>query len=192
MMKKKINLILGIIIFLIMLFILIYPSIEFYNNGYLYMMSYGKDWDYSEDLKELEQEMCYDESYSYNKKRDISIKGWEYKRFLFFKWFKITYKKGNVCATEYLLEESYIKNFIENAEIIENKDNINLSELIKDREPIVGNIKYLWNDNHSYINYVLDGRNMDMFISTSDEGLLIIQVGLSDEGPKYIAYKSTK
>ena len=121
-MKKKNLLMLGSIMFVIGIFVFIYPNIEFYSNNYLYMMSYGKDWEFSEDLQELEQEMCYDESYSYNKKRDISISNWEYKGILFFKWFKIEYKKGNVCATEYLLEESYIKHFIENAEIKENED----------------------------------------------------------------------
>lgn len=188
-MKKKNLLMLGSIMFVIGIFVFIYPNIEFYSNNYLYMMSYGKDWEFSEDLQELEQEMCYDESYSYNKKRDISISNWEYKGILFFKWFKIEYKKGNVCATEYLLEESYIKHFIENAEIKENEDDINLLELIKDKEPIVGNKRYFWNDDYSYIEYVLDGEYMEMFIFTNEEGLLIIQVGLSDEGSKYIAYK---
>ena len=185
-MKKKTLFILGIIIVIL---IFIYPNIEFYNNGYLYMMSYAKDWDTSEDLEELEQEMCYDESYSYNKKRDISISSWEYKKVLFFKWFKIKYKKGNICDYEYILEESYINNFIDNAKIIENTNNIDLAELIKDKKPIIENKRYPWNDNSSYISYILDGEYKEMYIYTNEEGLLIIQVGLSDEGPKYIAYK---
>ena len=171
------------------IFICIYPKIEFYSNNHLYMMSYGKDWDTSEDLMEIEQEFCYDESYSYNKKRNISITGWNYEGFLIFKWFKVSYKKGNVCATEYLLEENYINNFLKNAKIENNDDNIDLAKLIEGKKSIVDNKKYPWNDNYSYIEYVLDGEYMEMYIYENEQGWLIIQVGSSDEGPKYIAYK---
>ena len=188
-MKKKILLISIIVIIIISLFLLIYPNLEFFKNDYFYITSYSKDWIDSEDLEKLEQEMCYDESYSYYKNKDISIIKWEYKNFLFFRWFKIEYKKGNVCETEYLLEESYIKHFLENSEIISNEDNIDLAKLINGKTAIVGNIRYPWNDNYSYISYKLDGKLKEMFISINEEDLLIIQVGLSDEGPKFIAYK---
>lgn len=185
-MKKYILLILGLII---IVFIFIYPSIEFYKDNYLYMMSYGNTFDKSEDLKQLEEEFCYDESYSYNKKRNISIKSWDYNGFLFFKWFKIKYEKGNVCETEYLLEESYVKHFIENAEIISNKDDVDLAKLIEGKTAIVGNKKYSFDDNYKYIEFRLDDKYMDMYIFVKEDGLIIIQVGLSDEGPKFIAYK---
>ena len=174
---------------IIVVFIVIYPSIEFNKDGYLYLMSYGKDFEYSEDFKELDQEMCYDESYSYNKKRNISISSWDYDGFLFFKWFKVKYKKGNVCKTEFILDESYIKNFIENAEIKKGSDSVDLEELIKGREAIISNTRYPWNDEYKYISYILNGKEQEMFIFINEEGLIIIQVGLSDEGPKYIAYK---
>jgi len=168
---------------------LVYPDIEFYSGKYLYLLSYNNNWEESEDLSELEQEFCYNESYSYNKQRNISIIGWEYNGFLFFKWFKVEYEEGNICATEYLLEESYINHFLENAEIISNDDNVELSELIEDKKAIVGNKKYSLSDDHKYIEYMLDGEYEDMFISNSEDGTIIIQVGLTDEGPKYIAYK---
>ena len=189
-MKRKNYLFIIIFITLItLLFISLYPSIEFYNDGYLYMMSYGKEWDNSEDFKELEEKTCYDESYSYNKKRDISISSWDYNSFLFFKWFKVEYQKGNICATEFILEESYIKNFLENAKINKESDKVDIETLIKGKEAIISNKRYPWNENHMWISYVLDGKYEEMFIYTNDEGLIIIQVGLSDEGAKYIAYK---
>ena len=40
----------------------------------------------------------------------------------------------------------------------------------------------------SVIYYTLDGKEEVMFIFYVDE-LLVIQVGLSDEGPKFIAYE---
>jgi len=108
---------------------------------------------------------------------------------LFFKWFKISYKKGNVCANEYLLEESYIEDFLENAQIQSNEDKVDLAKLIEGKEAIVANKRYPWDDSSSYISYILDGKYMDMYIYTNEDGLIVIQVGLSDEGPKYIAYK---
>ena len=185
-MKRKILFILVIIIFAI---IVTYPNIEFYINNTLYMMSYSKNWEDSEDLKELEQEICYDESYSYNKRRNISIIKWEYKGFLFLQWFKIKYKKGNICETEYLLEESYIKHFLESAEVKYNDDNVDVANLIKNKTVITSNKRYPSYDNSKYIGYILDGKYMDMFITETEEGLIIIQVGLGDEGPKFIAYQ---
>jgi len=66
---------------------------------------------------------------------------------------------------------------------------VDLANLIKDKEAIVVNKRYPWNDNYKWIGYILDGEYKDMFISYNEEGLLIIQVGLGDEGPKFIAYK---
>ena len=188
-MKKKWIMPLGIIVAFVVIVICIYPSIEFYKGGYLYMMSYGKDWEYSEDFDEVEQELCISERHSYNKKRDITITSWEYNKFFVFKWFKIKYEKGNLCATEYQLEESYIKHFIEEAKIDENKDDVDLAKLIKGKRAIVSNKRYPWNEERKYIGYTLDGKYQDMYIGEDEDGLLIIQVGHSDEGPRYIAYK---
>ena len=55
---------------------------------------------------------------------------WDLKRFLIFKILISDYKNGNLCDMEYLLEESYIKEFINNAKIINGKT------------PIVGNKSY--------------------------------------------------
>lgn len=161
----------------------IYPTIEFKKDGKLYVMTFKEDW------SEWEENMCYSESYSYNKKRDISIYNWELKARGFFKYFILEYKKGNVCETEYVLEEEYINRVIKEAKIIENKGKVKLSKLIKDKQAIVGNKRYPWNDNYNYIGYELDGKYNEMYISKNEDGLIIIQVGNSDEGPKYIAYK---
>lgn len=162
----------------------IYPHIEFYSDDYLYMMSYGLRFDKSSDYDELEQEFCYDENYSYNKKRNISTSSFEYNGFLFFKWFKVKYVDGNVCENEFILTEEYINNFIEKADIVENNDNINLEILIEGKKAIVKNKRYPFNENYSYISYYLDGMLEEMFIYNYED-LLIIQVGLGDEGPKY-------
>ena len=185
-MKKKIII---YIMLLILILLVIYPFIEFKYNNHLYMFSYSKDLIDSKDFQNLEDELCFDESYAYNKKRNITITHYEYKKVLFFKYIKAKYQEGNICDTEYILEESYIKNFIENANIIENEDSIDLKELIKDKKPIIKNKRYTKDENYSYIEYELDGKNMSMYIFTTNNNLLVIQVGLGDEGPKFIAYK---
>ena len=151
-------------------------------------MSYGFSFDKSSDYEELEQEFCYDENYSYNKKRNISTSSFEYNGFLFFKWFKVKYVEGNICDSEFVLTDDYIKRFIKEADIVENSNNINIEELIKGKEAIVKNKRYPFNENYNYITYYLDGKFNEMFIYNYED-LLIIQVGLGDEGPKYIAYR---
>lgn len=181
-MKKKLFIILGIVLVIILAGLAIYPMVEFYKGDKLYVFTYKEDW------SEWEENMCYNESYSYNEERDISIHGWEFKEFLFFKWFVLDYKEGNVCDTEYLLEKEYIERVIKEAEIIDNEDNIDLEELIKGRNAIVGNKRYLGNEYDVGMTYKLDDKYEILYIFYLDD-LLVIQVGNSDEGPKYIAYE---
>lgn len=186
-MKKSKKIIIGIIVALIIIIVsglIIYPNIEFRKDNKLYVFTYEKDnWD------EWEQNQCYNESYSYNEKRDISINTWDYHEILFFRWFVLGYKEGNVCETEYVLEEEYIERVIKEAEITDNEDKVNLEKLIKGKKAIVANKRYPWNEEYKYLGYKLDGKYVEMYISNNEDGLLIIQVGNSDEGPKYIAYE---
>ena len=181
-MKKKLLITFGIIIVIIGLGLFIYPMIEFYKGDKLYVLTYKEDW------SEWEENMCYGENYSYNEERNISIYGWEFKNFLFFKWFELDYKKGNVCDTEYYLEEEYIQRIINEAEIEYNEDNIDLAKLIEGRKAIEGKKRYYGNEYNLGMTYKLDGRYEELFVFYLDD-LLIIQVGCSDEGPKYIAYE---
>ena len=53
---------------------------------------------------------------------------------------------------------------------------------------IVGNKRYFGDDYNNSIDYVLDGKYETLYVFYVDD-LLVIQVGFSDEGPKFIAYK---
>lgn len=180
---KKVFIFVGLFIVLIIGVLCLYPNIEIMKDGVIYKFQYN------DDFGEFDTNHCYDESYAYNEKRDISISGWDVKKFLFFHMLVLEYKEGNMCETEYLLTEEEFKRIISDAEIEENEDNIDLNKLIEGKEAIVSNKRYPWNDEYQYIGYNLDGNYKEMYISTNDEGLLIFQIGNSDEGPKYIAYK---
>jgi len=112
----------------------------------------------------------------------------DFKKILFFYKITLEYENGNLCDYEYVLEEEYITNFIDNANIKSNLNNINIEKLIKDKTAIIGNTRYLGNDYENYIEYILDGKHEILYVFNVDD-LLVIQVGYSDEGPKFIAYK---
>jgi len=179
-MKKYISIIIILIVLIIILLIL--PNIEYKYKDKLIKFSY------SEDYGDFESNPCYSESYFYNEKWNISLYNFEVKKVLFFFVQSFSYKEGNICAKEYLLEEEYIHNFLDNAVIKENNKNIDLGKIIKNRKAIVGNKRYFDNDYETAIYYVLDGKEEVMYIYYLDN-LLVIQVGLSDEGPKFIAYE---
>ncbi|MDD5888346.1 MAG: hypothetical protein PUC82_02535 [bacterium] len=181
MQKKRIFIIIGIILLTICLALIIYPHIEYQKNGKLYVYSY------SEDYTSWEENSCYDDGVSYNKKRNITIKNIELKEFLFFKLFIMDYEDGNLCEKEYYLSENYIKKVIKNAHIIENEHNINLDELIKNKIALELNRRYSLPDNYDVITYKISSKIENMFIYNI-ENLLVIQIGFSDENPKYIAY----
>lgn len=171
-----------IILFVLVVFLVIFPFILIDTGDRLIKFSYDGDVSQFEDVS------CYDESYFYVEERDVSISSFDFKKFLFFHVTVMEYEIGNVCDTEYLLEESYIDKFLNNAVIMSNEKNISLDKLISGKSAIVGNTRYFGNDYENMIEYILDGEYEIMYVFY-DKGLLVIQVGLSDEGPKFIAYK---
>lgn len=175
---KKILMVIGIIIFT---FILI-PFVEIRKDNKLVFIKYKEDFSYFED------NTCYHENVSYNKKRNISITNINIKKYFIFYLYKLEFKEGNLCDTEYLLEESYIKDFIDNAKITYNSHNIDIKPLIKGRKAIVSNTRYLDNNYETFINYKLNNKTEVMYVFYQDD-LLILQVGSPDETTKFIAYK---
>lgn len=181
-MKKKILIPIIIAIVMVGLFLLIYPTVEIQTKDKLIAFRY------SDDITEFESELSYNESYTYYAEKDISIKDYDFKHFLFFHVITMEYIEGNYCDTQFVLEEDYIKDFLERAEINYNDSNLDIAKLIEGKEAIIGNTRYLVNDYENAIFYVLDGKYEEMYVFYADD-LLIIQVGSPDESPKYIAYK---
>lgn len=180
-MKKVLIAVTILLIVLTAAFLLAYPHIEIDTGEKLIRFSY------SDDFSEYDGNHSYNETYAYNEKHDVSIKSFEVKRYLFFHTIHMEYVKGDVREWQFFLDEAYIKNFIENAEIYDNEKNIDIEKLIEGKTAIVGNEKYNADDKDG-IYYTLDGEDGEMYVFYVDD-LLVIQVGSPDENPKYIAYK---
>lgn len=181
-MKKKIIIVGIIILFIILLFILI-SQIKIDTGSKIMYLKYN---DYLDE--EYEDNMCYHESVSYVKSKDISVNKISIEKKFIFYLFTLEYVEGNLCDTEYVLEESYIKNFINNAEITYNSHNLDIKKLIEGKTAMVSNTRYTGNEYNTFINYKLDGRYEIMYIFYKDD-LLVLQVGYPDESTKFIAYK---
>lgn len=155
-MKKKVIIIVSIIVIL-GIFICLIPLIKIDKNNTIKHISF------SDDISEYDEITCYDDGMSYYEKKDITIKDIDIEKKLFFYFFTIKYEKGNLCDSEFILEESYINNFIKNAEIISNEKNVDLETLIKDKKAIIKNKRYSGNDYETFIEYKLDGKEENMY-----------------------------
>ena len=131
---------------------------------------------------------CYDESYTYLKDKNISIKDIDFKEVGFLWYHKLTFEEGNVCEYEFYIDEKDFLYMISKGEIVENKDKLDLVQMIKGKVAITGNKRYSWEDEYKYMGLNIDGEYKEIYV-TEREDLLVIQIGNSDEGPKYIAYK---
>ena len=161
---------------------LIYPNIEFKKNGKLYVCSF------SADFSEFEENPSYNEAYFYNEERDLSLRNFEVGNFLFFYVISFDYVKGDVRKTQFMLDEKFISYWLENAVIEENETGLDIAELIEGKTAVVSNTRYLGNEYDRSITYVLDGKWETLYVFESN-GLTVIQVGSTDECPKFIAYK---
>ena len=181
-MKRKIIISSAVFILILTAFLTVFPFIEIDTGKRLIRCNYNGDF------SEYDKNHSYNELYCYNEEYDVSIKNFEVKNFLFFHTVSMEYIKGDFRKTQFVLPQSYIENFINNAQIIENEKNIQLSTLIEGKTAIEGNKRYTGNDYDNALFYKLDGKYEEMYIFYSDD-LLVIQVGSPDELPKYIAYK---
>ncbi len=182
-MKKAIIIILSIIIAFIVVFLVVYPHIEIDTGEKLIRFNY------SDDFSEYDVNHSYGELYAYNEKHDVSIRTFDVKKFLFFYTIHMEYIPGDFRETQFVLEESYVENFIANAEIYDNENNIDVASLIEGKEAIVGNTRYIVDyEEKSGIYYILDGKYEEMYVFYYED-LFVIQVGSPDELPKFIAYK---
>lgn len=131
---------------------------------------------------------CYDDSLTYLKDKGITINDSDLDKVGFLWYHRLTFEEGNLCDYEFYIEEKDFLYMITKGEIVENESKLDLSKMIKGKEAIVGNTRYPWEDDYKYIVLNIDGEHKEIYV-TEREDMLVIQIGNSDEGPKYIAYK---
>lgn len=181
-MKKKHWIIILAIVLMIGVLLAIYPTIEIQTDETLIAFRY------TDAIDEFETEQSFNETYTYYEERDISWHSFDVSNFLCFYVLTFEYVEGNYCDTQFVLEEQYIEDFLERAEIQDNECNLDIAKLIEGKEAVVGNKRYLGNEYDKAIFYKLDGKYEELYVFYAED-MLIIQVGSPDESPKYIAYK---
>lgn len=181
-MKKRIFLIILDICLVVGVLLILFSTLEIQTDEKLIAFRY------SDDFSEFEDELSLDENYFYYAKKDISIHNVEVHKILFFYVLEMDYIEGNYCDTQFMLEEKDMNNIIENAEITYNSHNIDLKKLLKGKEAIVSNTRYLSNDYERSIEYKLGDKYGILYVFYEND-MTVIQVGDSDEGPRYIAYR---
>lgn len=191
-MKKKVFVIIAIAAVLIAAGLLIYPHITIQQENQLIACRY------SDDLSEFESQVSADERYTYYADKDVTWTGFDFQKYGPFYVLTFDIQPGNLIEGMYLLEETYISSFLDRAVIDVVEKDYKEVELTKDdiaamldgKTAIVSNQRYTCPDyDAAYrIYYQLDDTENIMYIFEAD-GLLAIQVGYPDEGPKYIAYE---
>lgn len=172
--------------------LLIYPHITIQTDSQLIACRY------SDDTSEFETKVSLDERYTYYANRDVTWTGFDFHKVGPFYVLIFDIEEGNLIEGIYVLEESYITDFLANA-VIETVEKDykevgmttdDVAALLQDKKTIVSNTRYVCPDYDAAtrIYYQLDGAENIMYLYETD-GLLVIQVGYPDEGPKYIAYE---
>ncbi|MBQ5900649.1 MAG: hypothetical protein UHE86_01860 [Acutalibacteraceae bacterium] len=180
-MKKRI-LFLAVPIVLIIIFLLVYPNIEIKTENALIALRY------SDDISEFDMYGTADETSFYYEKYDISLYDFEVNNFLFFHKITMKYKDGDMRESQFLLKAEYIENLLKNWQITENEGNIDITKMLYGKTAIEQNKRIPFDSFTNSIYYVLDGEENVMHIGEKD-GQVLIQIGNSDEGPKYIVYE---
>ncbi|MBR3755860.1 MAG: hypothetical protein IKK48_02015 [Firmicutes bacterium] len=172
--------------------LLIYPNITIQTEAQLIACRY------SDDTSAFETEISADECYVYDATRNVTWSGFDVKKFGPFYVLIFETEPGNAIASKYALDPGYMDTFLARAEIelVEKDykeiafDVDDVAALLSGKTPMEAGGRYTCPDYDvaTKIYYTLDGEESFMSIYETD-GLLVVQVGYPDEGPKFIAYK---
>ena len=188
-MKKKVLILLAI---LAAVLFAIYPHITIQNEDQIIAFRY------SDDTSQFETEVSADENYVYWEDRDVTWSGFDVKKFGPFHVIYLETEPGNTISSKYALDPGYMNAFLSDAVIdVVEKDYkeidftlADVADLISGKQAVEGGGRYVCPDYDAAtkIYYTLDGQENFMSIFEVD-GLLVVQVGYPDEGPRFIAYE---
>lgn len=141
---------------------------------------------------------CYDESVFYDSKNDISITKYKINKNSFFNEITIKYDKGNLCATEYVLDDDYLVMF-DNIKVIDSyiyKNNkkkefnklINLVLDINLFNRVTKNEVSNYDDGYKIeVNYTYEEKGYSMMVYNSDR-YLVVEIVDNNDAHRYAYY----
>ena len=179
---KKRTLFFAVLFILIAAFFIVYPQIEIKTENVLIALRY------SDDISEFDTLATADETYFYNENHDISLYDFEIDNFLVFHKITMKYKDGDMRKKQFSIEPEHIENLLKNWQITENEGDVDVAEMLEGKKAIQQNERIPFDNFTHSIYYVFDGEENVMHIGEKN-GQVLIQIGNSDEGPKYIAYE---
>ena len=191
-MKKKLWISVAVIIVAIVAVLFLYPHITIQTDNQLIACRY------SDDISEFESQLSADERYTYYADKDVTWTGFDFQKYGPFYVLTFDIQPGNLIEGIYLLEEAYISDFLEHAVIdVVEKDykeveltTDDIAVMLEGKTAIVSNQRYTCPDyDAAYRVYYQLGDEENILYIFETDGLLAIQVGYPDEGPKFIAYE---
>ena len=184
-----------------------YGFIVKYKEGSIvtYVFSFDKTTRHLDSLPN-----CYDESYFYDKGKDVTITKFSNKKKFLLDKVYIDYDNGNLCDFEYVLEEDFISKFVKDADVdtveIEKcskgkcktskskRDISNLLNLVN-KEKFTKENKYIsLPENYKYVinvYYNMDNSANLLNIFVIDDNVIIKNIDENDH-PKNIKYDLNK
>lgn len=191
-MKKKGLIVLAAVAVVLAAGLLIYPNITIQTEDQIIACRY------TDDTSQFETEFSADECYVYWEDRDVTWSSYDVKKLGPFYVIYLETEPGNTIDSKYALDPEYMDQFLAGAVIdVAEKDYkeidftlADVADLISGKQAVEGCGRYVCPDYDAAtkIYYTLDGQENFMSIFEVD-GLLVVQVGYPDEGPKYIAYE---
>lgn len=191
-MKKSVLLALSATMLFLIAGLLIYPHITIQTDDQLIACRY------SDDISEFESQVSADERYTYYADKDVTWTGFDFQKYGPFYVLTFDIQPGNLIEGIYLLEEAYISAFLDHAVIdVVEKDykeveltTDDIAAMLEGKTAIVSNQRYTCPDyDAAYRVYYQLGEEENILYIFETDGLLVIQVGYPDEGPKFIAYE---
>ena len=180
-----------------------YGFIVKYKEGSIvsYVFSFDKTIKHIETLPN-----CYDESYFYDKGKDVTITKFSNKKKFLLDKIYIDYDNGNLCDFEFILAEDFISKFVKNADVetveiekcSKGKCNTNKSKrdiskllnLVNKEKYTQENVNVILPENYKYIinvYYNLDNSSslLNLFVL---EDYIVIKTIDENDHPKNIKY----
>lgn len=134
---------------------------------------------------------CYDESYFYDKKLDVTYSKYVVETHGIYKNIEITFQKGDFCKREHILEENWIDT-ISNSKVVDSTVNyVELIKLMSQAERVEFNGTLSFDDKYQ-INYLYNKYGYTFYFVPYSKNVIGIIKGDANESKKYAIFDIKK